>query len=111
VIRFRRKASADAFPRGACGTINNVFVSKLTPTVSGIVTVLWINTNPVGAIGGNDGRECGVSVDIEATDPPRGQASHDAQRYLIIAGRSTADGRLAPDCPVSPFDFYTDENA
>jgi len=30
----------------------------------------------VGAIGGYDGRECGVSVDIEATDPPRGQAAH-----------------------------------
>jgi hypothetical protein len=42
-------------------------VSKLTPTVSGIVTVLLVNTNPVGAIGGYDGRERGVSVDIEAT--------------------------------------------
>jgi hypothetical protein len=38
---------------------------------------------PVGAIGGYDGRECGASVYIEATDPPRRQAAHDALRHSI----------------------------
>jgi hypothetical protein len=38
---------------------------------------------PVGAIGGYDGRECGASVDIDATDSPRRQAAHDALRHSI----------------------------
>ena len=73
--------------------MSKLFVSKLTPTVSGIVTVLRIDTKPVGAIGGYDGRECGASVDVEATDPPRGKAAHDA---LCDSVSTQSVGRCIP---------------